>query len=474
MSTTLWWIRRDLRLNDNAALQAALETGAPVLPVFILDPALLEADFRGGTAGAVNPRQAFLFEGLRSLQADLKSRRATLVVRQGAPVEALQQLAQEVHAAAIFAEEDYSPYARRRDAAVAAALPLELVMGASLHHPAAVLKADGTPYTVFTPFSKAWKHLPALGSQVWQAPATFAAPPDVDSLPLPDYSPVPGFPAGSREAHRRLEDFIQHDISAYEQGRNRLDLDSTSTLSPYLRFGMLSIRQAYTAARQALTQAETAPARRGIETWINELIWREFYNAILYHFPFVLQRAFRPALRGIAWRSAPSDLLAWQTGHTGYPIVDAAMRQLSETGWMHNRGRMIAASFLVKDLLINWQEGERWFMEHLVDGDPAANNGGWQWTAGVGTDAAPYFRIFNPVLQSKKFDPHGTYIRRWVPELANVPMPYVHEPWRMPLEDQKESHCCIGRDYPAPIVEHQAARQRTLEAYKFAKEGPAK
>ena len=307
------------------------------------------------------------------------------------------------------------------------------------------------------------------GLHIWQAPEHFPVSPALDSAPIPKSEPLPGFPAGEGKARQRLQSFTHNCIGSYTNDRNRLDLDGTSALSPYLRFGMLSAHQAWASARETLAQAETSEARRGIETWINELIWREFYNAILYHFPDVRKHAFRPAMRNIVWRNAKDDLSAWQTGHTGYPIVDAAMRQLLHTGWMHNRGRMIAASFLVKDLLINWQEGERWFMQHLVDGDPAANNGGWQWTAGVGTDAAPYFRIFNPILQSKKFDPQGAYIRHWVPELTQVPDKYIHEPWLMPSDVQQASACKIGKDYPLPIVDHQQARQRTLEAYAQAK-----
>ncbi len=240
-------------------------------------------------------------------------------------------------------------------------------------------------------------------------------------------------------------------------------------LSPYFRFGMLSTREALAVARSL---AESAPAgsggREGAEAWINELIWREFYINVLHHFPQVLETAFNPALRDIRWRHDPSQLRAWQQGETGFPVVDAGMRQLLAAGWMHNRARMIVASFLVKDLLINWQEGERWFMRHLVDGDHAANNGGWQWCAGVGTDAAPYFRIFNPALQSRRFDPEGVYIRRWVPELAEVPVRYIHEPHLMPTAVQQKAGCTIGKNYPAPIVDRKMTRERALAAYQRA------
>ena len=233
-----------------------------------------------------------------------------------------------------------------------------------------------------------------------------------------------------------------------------------------MRFGMLSSRQAVVSALQKSNES----AQGGAEVWLNELIWREFYMSILYHFPQVLKRSFQPAYDLIKWRNDENKFYAWRYGETGYPVVDAAMRQLLQSGWMHNRARMIVASFLVKDLLIDWRWGERWFMQHLVDGDPAANNGGWQWTAGTGTDAAPYFRIFNPVLQGKKFDPHGNYVRHWLPELAQVPDKFVHEPWKMPLSIQTQVKCRIGRDYPQPIVDHALARQNTLDAYAAARQ----
>jgi deoxyribodipyrimidine photo-lyase len=261
--------------------------------------------------------------------------------------------------------------------------------------------------------------------------------------------------------------FTKDNIRRYNSQRNRLDLEGTSRLSPYLRFGLISAREALAHAQIALLQAKTDTTRAEVQTWINELIWREFYTAILYHFPHVLKRPFREDYQHIPWRKAPEDLQAWQKGETGYPVVDACMRQLLETGWMHNRGRMIAASFLVKDLLINWQEGEAWFMRNLVDGDPAANNGGWQWTAGTGTDAAPYFRIFNPVTQGLKCDPDGEFIARWVPELQDLPIPFRHEPWKLSPEQADQFNFHLGVDYPHRLVDHAFARDRTLEAYKI-------
>lgn len=460
MPVAIWWIRRDLRLNDNAALAAALKSGAAVLPVFILDPRLL--------VQPAEKRQQFLFDGLRQLDADLRARGSYLLVRRGIPEEALPRLVRESNAAALFAEEDYSPFAARRDRAVQAAVPLHLVSGLTVHHPTAVLKADGSPYTVFTPFSKAWKSLPLL-LPPGDAPYRLPTPPDLTGDPLPAAESLPGFPAGETEATHRLQTFLQRAVFAYNDQRNRLDQEGTSRLSPYLRFGMLSASRAAALTRQVIDETHDPLARKGAETYLNELIWREFYNAILYHFPHVLHTAFNPSLRHIAWRNSPQDLDAWQQGQTGIPVVDACMRQLLQTGWMHNRGRMIVASYLVKDLLIDWREGERWFMRHLVDGDPAANNGGWQWTAGTGTDAAPYFRIFNPVLQSKKFDPHGAFIRRYLPELARVPDTYIHEPWLMPLDIQRATGFTPGKDYPLPLVEHHQVKGRTLQAYQQSK-----
>jgi deoxyribodipyrimidine photo-lyase len=471
LTTALWWVRRDLRLTDNQALTAAMAIAEVVIPVFVLDPALLESPCVG------EKRFAFLLGGLRQLDADLRTRGSRLVVRRGEPLVVLSALATETGATAILAEEDHSPYARRRDARVAKALPLRLTGGITVHPPQAVLKADGTPYTVFTPFSRRWKALPLPGVRdVLVAPDLLRAVPDLSSLPIPAEPVLPDplpFSPGEAEAQGRLALFVErHDplIYRYVKDRDRMDLEGTSRLSPYMRLGMLSARQAVVAALGAVDAAGSERERKGAQTWLNELIWREFFFAILYHFPEVCEQSFRPALRKIAWLNDEAAFAAWSQGRTGYPVVDAAMRQLVQTGWMHNRARMIAASFLVKDLLIDWRWGERFFMQHLVDGDPAANNGGWQWTAGTGTDAAPYFRIFDPVLQGKKHDPAGAYVRRWLPELAGVPDRYIHAPWEMPEVVQRGAGCVVGRDSAAPIVEHAWARRRALDAFRRARE----
>jgi len=462
MSSVIWWIRRDLRLSDNQALSAALEQADTVIPVFIIDPILMASPY------ASQQRVAFLFEGLRSLDIDLHKHRSGLIIQKGDPLEVLQSLFRETQAYRIFAEADTSPYARRRDEGVMHKLPLTLTPGVTVHSVEKLRKPDGTPYTVFTPFSRMWRSLPFPGKPL-PAPEWLPPPPPLPNLgvpALPSYSNNGTFLAGENEAQCRLTKFTDFIINRYAEDRNRMDLEGTSGLSPYLRFGMLSARQAFWAAREADALSVDTPSHQSAQLWLNELIWREFYAAILYHFPYVRYTAFRPELRNLPWRDDPVGFSAWVEGRTGYPVVDAAMRQLNAIGWMHNRARMISASFLTKDLLIDWRQGERYFMQHLLDGDPAANNGGWQWVAGTGTDAAPYFRVFNPVLQGKKFDPLGAYVRRWVPELSGVPDEFIHVPLEMSVDKQAHVGCIIGKDYPAPIVDHAKARQRVLAAYR--------
>ena len=448
--TAIWWIRRDIRLTDNPALQSALGAGS-VLPVFILDPAFDSSSAR---------RKNFLYEGLHTLDKDLRERGSYLLIRTGKPLDVLTQLLNETKADAIFAEEDFTPYARKRDMEIEHHLPLHLVSGQTVHHPSTIHKSDGKPYTVYTPYSKVWKAKLPTSLELYPTPEKINTPFELTNEKLPAYTPNPNFPAGEKEALVRLEEFLFKKIYSYGEDRNRMDLDGTSSLSPYLRFGMLGLRQAVNAAREAQVKARAEAARRSAEVWLNELIWREFYIQILYHFPQVSKASFNPSLANIPWRNDISEFEAWKEGRTGVPVVDAAMRQLKGIGWMHNRARMIVASYLVKDLLIDWRWGEAWFMENLLDGDPAANNGGWQWTAGTGTDAAPYFRIFNPVLQSAKFDPNGDYIRKWVPDLQGVNVKDIHAPWEKGIK---------VKGYPDhPIIERD--KDRTLQAYKLSKE----
>lgn len=474
MRTAIWWVRRDLRLTDNQALHAALVDAERVIPIFVLDPALLNSRNVG------ERRVAFLFEGLRLLDADLRARGARLIIRHGAPTRVLSTLCREVDVVAVYAERDYSPYAVARDNAVAAALstPLILTDGLTIRTPGATCKDDGAPYTVFTPYSRRWRaHTPLSQPDILPAPHTLFPVPDVASDALPDAPTLETsivLRPGEAEAQARLAAFVQAEqppIFQYAEQRNLPAIDGTAMLSPYLRFGMVSPRQAAAAAYTAIEAAPNNDARTGADTWLTELIWRDFYFSILYHFPHVARGSFHRAYDAIEWQNDPDHFAAWRVGQTGYPFIDAAMRQLAATGWMHNRARMAVASFLVKDLLIDWRWGERWFMQMLLDGDLAANNGGWQWSAGTGTDAAPYFRIFNPTSQGQKFDPTGAYVRRWVPELRNVPDKYIHEPWRMPRSEQLRTGCLIGQHYPAPIVDHNVARKWVLSVYKKAREG---
>jgi deoxyribodipyrimidine photo-lyase len=403
-----------------------------------------------------------MLAALRALDEDLQAQGARLIIRRGRPLDVLRQLLAETGAESLTFNVDYGPYARRRDAAALANLPATAYDDLLLHAPGDVLNKAGRPYTIFTPFKQAWLALPKPAPQSSLARFTTAG---LSSLPLPTlgelgHSLPLGFhlpDASAAAAQRRLVDFASGPLLDYAAGRNDLVGVGTSRLSPYLRFGQISIRQAYAAAEAARLDAPNAASRASAETWISELAWREFYFHILHFFPQVANRNFRPAFDRFPWRDASADLDAWRQGCTGYPIVDAAMRQLAQTGWMPNRARMIVASFLCKHLLLDWRPGERFFMQSLLDGDTAANNGGWQWSAGTGTDAQPYFRIFNPILQSRKFDPGGHYLRRWLPELRQLSAPYIHTPWAAtspPLH------------YPPPIVEHSAARQRALAALR--------
>lgn len=451
------WFRRDLRLHDLPALAAASAAAEEVVPLFVFDPALL-----GGRWPSPN-RVAFLLESLRALDDALRARGSRLHLRLGRPVEVVPAFVAEVEAGGLFLSRDYTPYGRRRDAAVARALgsvPLHEHPGVLIHEPEEVHKPDGSPYTVYTPFRRCWESLPRR--RVLPPPARLARPVDVDPGELPTAA-ILGvtpprarlLPGGELAARQRLERFVTTGLGGYATHRNDLGRPATSRLSQDLRWGLLSPLEVF--ERCAASSA-----------FIGELVWREFFAHLLFHFPNVRSEAFQPRFRSIPWRNHPDDIAAWKAGRTGFPVVDAGMRELRATGFLHNRARMIVASFLTKQLLVDWRIGEAHFMEHLVDGDLASNNGGWQWAAGVGTDAAPYFRIFNPVLQGERFDPDGAYVRRWAPELRKVPTPFIHQPWRMPLALQDEVGCRIGREYPAPIVDLEQSRQRALEAYRRA------
>ena len=461
------WFRRDLRLQDNLALQAAIETNAPIIPLFIIDPTILKSRMLG------TPRLDFLLHALHSLNQDLRLYRGQLWVKHGQPFEVLAELVRKHDVITIFFNRDYSPYARQRDRQIAENFSVSSFHDALLHPPTTIMKSDGTPYVVYTPFKKQWlaKKHPSiatydLNEANFQLSTTSSFVPTLEDLGFSNNVPIPE--ATSSHALKHLKHFTDSAIFDYQILRNRLVIapwalseDGSSRLSPYLRFGLLSPRQVYWTALNTKRNAPNIDSEESVDVYISELVWREFYMHILYHFPHVARGNFREKYNGLVWENEPADIEAWQNGQTGYPIIDAAMRQLTTIGWMPNRARMIVASFLTKDLLVYWHYGEQFFMQCLLDGDPAANNGGWQWAAGTGTDAQPYFRIFNPISQSKKFDPDGVYIRYWLPELADVPNRYIHSPWEM---DSPPSN------YPQPIVDHSAARNRALAVYKRATE----
>lgn len=454
----IWWIRRDLRLEDNEALQQAIAAGGPLIPLYTIDPHSLQRP--------AAKRHAFLFEGLHSLDCELRARGSRLVVRLGDPATTLAAL-QASGAGPIFAEEASSPFARRRDASVAEHRQLTLCPGLLVHHPSRTTKSNGEPYLMFTPYQRAWSALPPPDAALAAPDALPPVPAAIASDELPAGNAVAVFPASAAEAARRLRAFSSGStpiINGYARNRDRLDQEATSQLSPYLRYGMVSARQMALAANAAASAGSP-----GAEAWRRELAWREYFHAILFHFPVVLSADESAG----AWLNDPGDFAAWCDGRTGYPIVDAAMRQLVQTGWLHNRARMVVASFLVKDLLIDWRWGERFFMEHLIDGDAAANNGNWRWTAGMGAGAAPFWRVFNPTTQAKRFDPDGAFVRRWLPELERVPLADVHTPWLMSEEAQRQACCLVGHDYPAPMVDHALARRRALGAYGSSGRSPA-
>jgi deoxyribodipyrimidine photo-lyase len=464
------WFRRDLRLDDNTALSAACVAADEVVPVFIFDRAILTRPDTGAT------RVAFLLDALRDLDESLKKCGGALILREGDPEVELEKLAIETGAEALHFNRDVEPFARARDRRVADRLADRLAVrtfeDAELHAPDALRTKTGGTYTVFTPYKRAALALPVAPSA--PAPAVVRTPRDLASRRLPTLAELGFAPAdaelpvgGETPGAALLHDFATTRLAHYAARRDFPAVEGSSRLSPYLKFGCVSVRRAYWSAEAAA--APTDDARAGADTWISELLWRDFYRHILFHFPHVETGAFKRGYDALKWENDDERFARWRAGRTGFPIVDAGMRQLAATGWMHNRVRMIVASFLTKDLLIDWRRGERHFMQLLVDGDLAANNGGWQWAASTGTDAQPYFRIFNPISQGQKFDPKGDYVRRYVPELRSVPEKWIHAPWETPRDYQKAFRCVIGTDYPAPVVDHARQRVKALELFKQVK-----
>jgi deoxyribodipyrimidine photo-lyase len=428
-SVVLFWFRRDLRLHDNAGLYAALTSGYPVQPIFIFDTEILDE-----LEEKADARVQFIHQHLHRLQEILVESGATLDVRYGKPLSIFQKICKEYTVQAVYTNEDYEPYARSRDEQVSACLSEK---GIGFHAfkdqvifaKQEVLKDDGKPYTVFTPYSRKWK------ANLQQHPIRpFASEKKLDAFyrqPLRAIPKLTSMGFESSDFSYPSADWDKKIIRQYAQQRDLPGIAGTSRLGVHLRFGTISVRQ---------LAKETASLS---ESFLNELIWRDFYHMILWHFPHIVHRSFKPEYDRIAWRNHADEFAAWCEGRTGYPIVDAGMRELNTTGYMHNRVRMIVASFLTKHLLIDWRWGEAYFAKKLLDYDLAANNGGWQWAAGSGCDAAPYFRVFNPYLQTQKFDPNLIYVRKWVPEWEEF-------------------------TYPKSIVVHEEARKRCLDTYSVA------
>jgi deoxyribodipyrimidine photo-lyase len=444
VKVAIHWFRADLRLADNTALHAACREADVVVPVFIFDPLILEAADTGA------PIVGFMLECLGALEKQVEAAGAKLIFRHGPPERELELLLRQTGATALHFNRDYEPMARKRDAAVtkmAQALGVEVrsFKDAVVHEPDEILKADGTPYKVFTPYSRVWRskarsevlpkvRFPRAGG--FKHPSGIALP-AAQKLGFKVEIPLPS--AGEEAAREQLRKFCTSGLPRYAEQRDFPALGATSRLSPHLRLGTISPRTVVAMAGRAVQKHPAA--RKQIDTFVSELIWREFYRQVLWHFPHVATSCFKPQYDELKWQNDDRLFRAWCEGRTGFPIVDAGMRQLNTTGWMHNRVRMITAMFLTKDLLVSWQWGERYFMQKLLDADLANNNGGWQWSAGTGTDAQPWFRIFNPIAQARKFDPEGRYIQRYVAE--------IEQP-----------------NYPAPIIDHARQRLKTLEMFR--------
>ena len=471
------WFRRDLRLADNPALHHALATGRAVLPVYVRDERL-----EGRAIGAAS--RWWLDKSLRALDADLRARGGRLILRRGDAEAELRRLIEETGADQVFMNRLFEPEPFARDADIAHGLKADGVecrgFNASLMaRPGAVLNGSGQAYKVFTPFLKALLAA-AEAPAGMDAPETILVPEDVSSEAVEDWGLHPTRPdwstgfvgtPGEAGAKSALEAFVAGGLRTYATDRDRPDRAGTSGLAAHLHGGEIGPWRAIEAVRTAAAQGRVPAAEA--EKFVAEIGWREFSAHLLHHFPYLPERAFRPEYDAMPWRGDPEGLAAWKAGRTGYPLVDAGMRQLWATGTMHNRVRMVVASFLVKHLLIDWRLGEAWFWDCLTDADLASNVQNWQWTAGSGADAAPYFRICNPTAQGEKFDPQGLYVRRWVPEIARLPDRWLHAPWTAPPMVLAEAGVRLGGTYPRPIVDHAEARERALAALKSISRGEA-
>ena len=486
LDAALVWFRRDLRANDHAALYHALRSARRIWCVFVFDTQILDSLPR------VDRRVEFILDSVHDLDAQLRALasvhtggQALLLVRHGRGGDELVRLARQLGVQAVYANHDDEPFALERDARVRgqladAGIALHTAKDHVVFERSELLTVSGKPYTVFTPYKNAWlKKLEPYFAKpypVGRYADALALPPEGVAVQMPTLASL-GFaasnlrelqiPVGSAGTHELLADFA-HRIDSYADARDFPAVKGPSYLSVHLRFGTVSIRELVRHACARIEAIERPAQREGAATWLSELVWRDFYHQILHHHPHVVGASFKPEYDRIRWehgKHADELFAAWCTGRTGYPLIDAAMAQINQSGYMHNRLRMVVASFLVKDLGIDWRWGERYFAMALNDFDLAANNGGWQWAASTGCDAQPYFRIFNPVSQSRRFDAQGKFIRRYLPQLAKLPDELIHAPWTARPIDLESAGVTLGRDYPEPLVQHDAARAKTLERY---------
>jgi deoxyribodipyrimidine photo-lyase len=469
----LLWLRRDLRLSHHPALAAAVEAGMRIVPVYILD------DETAGNWKMGGASRWWLAQSLRSLERRLRGIGSRLILRRGETERTLRDLIAETGAAAVYFARGYEPFQRELEERLKGALDeigteCRRFGGQILFEPEKFVNRSGEPFRIFTPFYKALVQQDTP-RRLLPAPSELRSPqawPRSDKLESWELEPArPDWTGGIRAAwtpgeaaaQKRLQLFAETMVESYRDRRNFPETDATSRLSPHLAFGEISPRQVWHAV---LTAAEASGRSEMGETYLKEIAWREFSYHLLFHFPALPEKAFKQEFDGFPWRDDACDLQAWRKGRTGYPIVDAGMRQLWQTGWMHNRVRMVVASFLIKHLLVPWQTGEAWFWDTLVDADLANNAASWQWVAGSAADAAPYFRIFNPVLQGEKFDPDGSYVRAFCPELARLPAAAIHKPWEAEGALLDRARVKMGVTYPYPIISHAEARQRALKAYE--------
>ena len=470
MKSVVLWFRRDLRVADNTAFAKAAGRAGSIHPLFVLDEDILAAPDMGAA------RIGFLLGSLRNLASNLAVLGYPLTVRHGHAAAEVLGFCRETHAEAVFCNRDYEPYCQSRDQRVfhllnGAGLGFEVFKDAVIWEEKELFTQAGQPYTVFTPYAKAWRAKPTPAPRV---PAThgsakpkaryrsIAIPASPADLGYPLRQEIP--PGGEDAATQALTRFLDKGLLRYGEQRDFPYLAGTSGLSPHLHFGTVNVRTVLAQVYQAIRTA-TEAERKSAHSFVQELIWREFYVQIMTNFPRVLAGCFRSEYDALPWSGNEAHFQAWCAGQSGYPLIDAAMRCLNATGWMHNRLRMVVSMFLSKDLLLPWQWGERYFMRRLVDGDHAANNGGWQWSAGTGTDAAPYFRIFNPTAQAERFDPEGEFTRRWIPELEGIAGKAVHRPWAQPQ---------LAAHYPPPIVRHEIQRAKCLAMFQTARKGGRK